>query len=210
MELVTQQPQKQRNIHHAFSLIELMVTMSIAAILIGLTAMSLTGGNASLQLLGAADATSAIFAQTRQLSASTNHTHELRLYRWEENAENRFGFFIHRVDSDGTATFTGESYIADSSTQLSTDLSSVFSDDALIEQPGNPPTKGSAISKARFVRIEIHPSGMTNLNAARADGEACYLSLTTRSEIERSGALHNFVMLVIDPSNASVKVLRPS
>lgn len=209
MELMTQRQQCCGS-SHAFSLIELMVTMAIAAMLIGLTAMSLTGGSAGLQLQGAADVASAIFAQARQLSASTNQTHELRLYRWEEDFDSRFGFFIHRVESDGSATFTGECHVADPSTQLSSDLSSIFDDGVLSEQHGKPPARIATLSNARFVRIEIHPSGMTNLNASLEDGGACYFTLTTRGEMSRAGGPRNFVMLVIDPSNASVRALRPS
>jgi uncharacterized protein (TIGR02596 family) len=193
----------------AFSLIELLVTMTLAGILLGITASSLNHGSASLQLKGAADSVVSIVAQARQMAAASNVTHELRIYRWTEDADSRLGFFIYRSSPSAEADFTGEQHVCDASTQIWPTLSSLFSGTPP-EQTGQPPAKGHLISNSRYIAIQVHPSGRTNLPSPPVEGNEAHLSLTTQAELWREGGPKNFVTLVIDHRNATTRLFTPA
>jgi uncharacterized protein (TIGR02596 family) len=192
------QPVRER----AFTLLELLVVMGIMALLIGMVGQGLSSGSAAMQLAGAADATSAIFSQARQLAASTNQTHELRLCSWEANGEDHLGLFIYRTKVEGEAEFTGEFHLFNPPVCLASRMTTLF-DGPLPVLAAGPPVKQVEATNSRQVIIHMHPSGTTNLG----DGEHC-LTLTTLTEERRHDGPKNFVMMLINPQNATLQVLR--
>lgn len=186
----------------AFTLLELLVVMGLMALLLGLVAQSLSSGSAAMQLTGAADAAAAIFSHTRQLAASTNQTHELRLCSWEVNGEERLGLFIYRPKLSGDAEFTGESHVFDSSVCLVSGMTTLF-DGQLPVLAASPPVQGAGATSQRQVIVQVHPSGATNLS-----DEEHYLTLTTLAEKRRHDGPKNFVMMLIGPQNAMLRLLR--
>ena len=192
----------------AFSLIELLVTMAIAASLLTLAARSLNQGSAGLQLQGAADSVVAILAQTRQMAATTNAAHDLRVYQWQEGPDRRIGFFIHRVLESGEVHYTGERHLCDASTQLWPTLSSFFTEPTH-QNKEDPPIGGGPFPASGYTTIRIQPSGRTDFLNGPVDAECAYLSLTTMSELLRKRGPRHFVTVRIHRSNGATQLLSP-
>ena len=191
-----------------FTLIELMVTMAIAVTLIGLAARSLNHGSASLQLRAAADSVVAIVAQARQMAATTNVTHELRICQWQEGLDHRVGLFIYRAATVDEAQFTGERHLCDPSTRVWPTLSPLLSE-ATTSSSVHPPIGGGPFIDCRCATLRIHPSGRMDLPAPLAGTGTTHLSLTTEPELMRKAGPRHFVTVEIHSASGMAHLLRP-
>jgi len=188
-----------------FTLLEILVVMVIIASLLVFAADGIHSSTTSLRLQGSAEAIRALAAQARQRAATTGHSHELRLYRWQQDETARFAWHLHELTGDGPATPTGHSVMLDESLLLVPELSSFFANGLPVQsgaRPGNMPGAPSA----QYVAITVHPSGATDLPE---QPPIHHITFASREALAQSLPPKDFVTLVFEQSVLSVTLHRP-
>lgn len=217
-----------------FSLIELIVVITIIVIIAGFTVPAATSIMKGSQLTTAAQVVQDQLSVARQTAMSRNRPVEVRFYRFgdpeipgEEAAKPRSGRFralqVFEVSEAGGATAVSKVYRMPGAIVMdggsSSKLSSLLSEDGgWKERDASSDAKAPELPRVKrsyqYFAFQFRPDGSTNLSPVKQGG-GWFVTVLSSSEPGdkkegRDTPPANFFTLQIDPVSGTVKTFRPS
>jgi uncharacterized protein (TIGR02596 family) len=202
----------------AFSLVEILVVISIVVIIAGLVAPAFSTMLRSSQLTRSADAITAHLSSARQNALAANRTMEVRFYSLADpsivaNTKAVRGIQVFRIEDNGNANPDGGvqwltgAMLMDAGPTLSPLLASARSKSWTDTSPVDPKTSlpGAGTDYDAFY-FRFRPDGSTDLNPQ----EQWFVTLHAESDGDNRSTLPaNFATIQVDPVNGSLKLYRP-
>ena len=221
----------------AFTLIELLLVISIIGVLSTLVAPAINTMMRGSRLTQAGDKVVAVLSQARQTALTTNHSVEVRFYQYGdaevpgESKDNKASGNYRAIQIveylDNGAVIKGKveklplAIIIDSSETLSTLLKSTLNTDNITNYSwGVDPTTRSQLSKPSLLTVDTNynccvfrflSDGSTNLPTS---GSPWFLTMQNLDPAKGDNKFAttpppNYTTIKIDPVNGSLKVYRP-
>jgi hypothetical protein len=211
MELMKALEIQRRSEVRGFTLVELLLVVAGAGLLLALAGMSLMRGGGGLRLQGTAEAVRGLFEAAKQEAVAQGRSREVRLYEWEEGGEDRVGFFLYEEEEGGEALFLGRQVVPEAPIRLERELTSLFELEGVEVLFGDPPGRGEVAERGRYVRLGMHPSGVTSLAEQESEvgkKREAFFSLTASRRRDNGEAPKDFVIFVIEAGSGVVTMHR--
>jgi len=201
--------------HHrqlaAFTLIEMIVVMTLIAMLVGIAAPFVASSMQASRLTAAGDAVLFRLSTAQQTAVSENRPVEFRIYFYKEGATQgghacQLGYY-DSVTGKSTAIEAPE-YFGENSVVLLEDGNSplFFKGAQTALTSGNAEASPFKELNASYRRIVFYPNGSTNISLPLRDA---YITLVGSSSSASGQLPPNYYIVQIDPVTGRSKAYRP-
>jgi len=209
----------------AFTLVELLIVITIIVVLAALMAPMLTTAIRGTALNRGADQVIGVFSASRQSSIARAQTVEIRFYCYTDpenpaeksaNSSNYHALQAFVIDDSGNASPLFKAQALPQTVVLATNSYSGTNASSLLtlsntNAPGQYaiPRVGTNYTCSSF---RIYRSGLTSLIASGASSNWC-VTVANAVDLLGSGATNlptNYTTVVIDPYNATIRTYRPT
>lgn len=207
----------------AFTLIELIIVITIIGILMVFTVPAITGALKANKLSQGADLLRAQLSFAQQTAMRENAPIQVRFYRYDDPAvpgvEEKFRAYqfyrrqaFNRSDKDAGSTTANEELMEPIAQVRKLPKPIIISDTerlssivGLQKSQGQIPWKRGDPLKADYVAFDFRADGSTNLTGSNQ----WFLTLVEETE-DRGGQIpENFATVQVDPFTGSIRLLRP-
>lgn len=198
---------------NAFSLVELLVVITVVAILLGFASISLFKRNDSTLLTSTGDTVLGLFKEAQQKAISDSAHIEFRIYQLQVdvNGETTWFFQFTREQKDGTFQAISSGYLAPQNIVVNrtANLSTLIN--VLPEEEDDDGLFPASFARNQYTAFRFNSDGSTNLNPIADNGDTWHLTLQIGNDANSSdaNAPKNFYTISIDPFTGKSKVFRP-
>ncbi len=217
----------------AFTLIEMLVVLSIMAMMIAIVAPAFIGVIRSTQMTSSGDALVNAVNMAQQEALASNLPVELRFYQWEEGADadvdrHFHGYQVVRLGKLGQRTMSTGSNTNYAQVEAVTDAIVMDSGIVVVKDNVYSPLLSSSFPEGQnlFTRanstysaIRFYPDGSIKTPQSASNGGSVEAGVvppplpasyfTVGDAREASGDLKNFYCIQIDPYTSKARVYRP-
>ncbi|MEM0895456.1 MAG: type II secretion system protein [Verrucomicrobiota bacterium] len=191
----------------AFTLLEIVVVLSLVAILLTMVYSSSTFSREGVSLRTTAEELVRVFSKAKQTASLSNRSQELRWFQWDEDDRARLALVQFAETTEGDWEQIEDPWMLPEQLTLFTESSSLF--EALPESRSLPAPPDSIPKNARAVSWIIHPSGKSQFAAAARSESGEFRFALAPAFVSDKASESRQVVFFLDPANSAFRFVQP-